>query len=85
MNVAHGDKHTILFDRIKSVLALIAKSTASMSEESKTLNTEGKECKILLTEMMTMLLRAHQDAALSKAYSDSFIVLSKHFWEGDKS
>lgn len=28
LNVAHGDKHTILFDRIKSVLALIAKSAS---------------------------------------------------------
>lgn len=44
---------------------------------------EGKECKILITEMMAMLLRAHQDAALSKAYSDSFLVLTKQFWEGD--
>jgi len=35
--------------------------------------------------MMAVLLRAHQDAALAKAYSDSFIVLTKHFWEGDKS
>ncbi len=59
---------------------MIAKSTAHATEESKALSNEGKESKILLTEMMTMLLRAHQDAALSKAYSDSFIVLSKHFW-----
>jgi hypothetical protein len=89
LTVAHGDKHTTLFDRIKSVLAMIAKqssastthATLSTSAEESKSSGEGKECKILLTEMMAMLLRQHKDAGLSKAYSDSFIVLTKHFWE----
>jgi hypothetical protein len=82
LTVAHNDKNTTLFDRIKSVLAMIAKqsSSAQSIEESKKAG-EGKECKILLTEMMAMILRQHKDAGLSKAYSDSFIVLTKHFWE----
>ena len=84
LTVAHGDKHTTLFDRIKSVLAMIARqssSTGAQSAEESKKSSEGKECKILLTEMMAMLLRQHKDAGLSKAYSDSFIVLTKHFWE----
>lgn len=80
LTAAHGDKHTILFDRVKSVLASLAKQ-ASSPEESKTQEKGGKECKILMTEMMSMLLKQHKDASLSKAYSDSFIVLTKHFWE----
>jgi len=63
LTVAHKDSHTILFDRIKSVLAQIAKqSTAQSKEESKADSANnGKECKILLTEMMAMLLRQHND------------------------
>ena len=59
LTVAHKDSHTILFDRIKSVLAQIAKqSTAQTKEESKNdATSSGKECKMLLTEMMAMLLR----------------------------
>jgi hypothetical protein len=58
LTVAHKDAHTILFDRIKSVLAQIAKqSTLQPKEESKVDSGNGKECKMLLTEMMAMLLR----------------------------
>lgn len=31
--------------------------------------------------MMVMLLRQHNDQKLQKAYCDSFIVLTRHFWE----
>jgi len=91
LSVAHKDQHTILFDRIKSVLTLMAKqgspqqvsSSATNPEESKATGQESNasECKVLLTEMMSMLLRQHKDPALQKAYSDCFILLTKHFYE----
>lgn len=79
LNSAQNDNHTILFDRIKSVLGSIAKQSSHAAEEQK--SSDGKECQILLTEMMTMLLRTQKDQALCKAYADSFVVLTKQFWE----
>lgn len=79
LTTAQNDNNTILFDRIKTVLASIAKQSSNSTEEHKA--SDGKECKMLLTEMMTMLLRTQKDQALSKAYADSFVVLTKLFWE----
>lgn len=36
---------------------------------------------MLLTELLTMLMRQHNDQALQRAYSESLVVLVKHFWE----
>lgn len=76
LSVAHKDKHQALFDRIKAVLTLIAKQSAGGNQQAG-----STECKMLLTELLTMLMRQHNDAALYKAYSDSLVVLIKHFWE----
>lgn len=36
---------------------------------------------MLMTEMQVMLMRPVKDTNLQKAYTESFIVLTKHFWE----
>jgi hypothetical protein len=80
MTVAHSDKHTVLFERIKSVLAL----TSSSNKRQDQITSSDNECEMLLTEMLTMILRPKQDASLQKAYNDSFSVLTKHFWQKSK-
>ena len=56
LQVAHADKNTILFDRIKSVLTMIAKGGVKKSrsddEESGVAN---KDSKILMTEVMALV------------------------------
>ena len=37
-----------------------------------------------MTEMMQMLLKQHRDEALQQAYSDCFILLTKHFYDQDQ-
>jgi len=94
--VAHRDQHSALFDRIKQVLSVMAKQGSSLSqmttEEAKMIvpnpkegdakqNTKLHQCEILMTEMMQMLLKQHKDPALQKAYSDCFVLLTKHFYD----
>lgn len=96
LQVAHQDKHTILFDRIKTILATMAKSQAGQKGASKDKsdgnmeegkaeedeeNSGAKESEILLTEMMGLLLRPCKDEKLLKTYVDCFIVLTKHLYE----
>jgi hypothetical protein len=38
-----------------------------------------------MTEMMQMLLRQHRDPALQTAYSDCFILLTKHFYDQEQN
>lgn len=87
LKVAHLDKHQILFERIKSVLAIIAKQSSGGSASDESAKTDskdeqsGKQGKMLLTELTSMLLRPTTEQGLQKAYSESFIVLTKHFWD----
>jgi hypothetical protein len=52
LTVAHKDSNTILFDRIKIILTLIAKQNVQSKDAENT-----NACKMLLTEIMTMMLR----------------------------
>jgi len=52
LTVAHKDKHTILFDRIKSVLTAIAKSSVKPSDNVAMVEEKGATgCKMLMTEL----------------------------------
>ena len=89
LSTASTDKHTILFERIKSVLALMAKqgSQAKENEGEATENgaTEGAESSdeagLLLSEMSRLLLKPNADPANSKAYADCFTLLTKHYYD----
>jgi hypothetical protein len=37
-----------------------------------------------MTEMMQMLLKQQRDEALQQAYSDCFILLTKHYYDQDQ-
>lgn len=81
LKVAHQDGHTVLFDRAKTVLSSMAKqginSASSGSEDAL------KDQKILMTETMAKLLKPNKNAGLNKAYSDIFLLLSKHHYGKD--
>ena len=63
LSVAHADKHTILFERIKSVLALMAKqSQQAPTADGVTATPAGKqtdsaENKLLLSELSRLVLK----------------------------
>lgn len=67
LSVAHRDSHSALFERIKQILSQMARQTPKGNEEEKSIksNQDGlKECEVLMTEMMQMLLKQHRDPAL---------------------
>lgn len=75
LQVAHQDKNTILFDRIKTVLTMISKST-----QTSVVSTEDiKNSKILMTEVVALVLKPTKDKKMHQAYVDCFISLSKQF------
>lgn len=80
LSVAYTDKNTALFDRIKTVLAMIARPGSSTAGEK---TNSGDQCKILMTELTSMLLKPHKDSGLHKTYQDSFLHLSKFFWDDE--
>jgi hypothetical protein len=56
-----------------------------MAKQNPQTSTEGEgagqECKILLGEMQQMLVKQHKDPSVQRAYSDCFILLTKHYYE----
>lgn len=67
LTVAYKDHYTILFDRIKAVLTQIAKQgtpQAQTADQQQQLAAKSNECTILLTELMTMSMRHHNDQTL---------------------
>lgn len=70
MQVAHSDKNTFLFERIKSVISIMAKGQhkggeASKDEEDGDEEEKGeggiKANKIIMTEIMSLLLKQNKD------------------------
>jgi hypothetical protein len=59
LQVAHSDKNTVLFDRIKSVMSLMGKG-ASINDVQK----ENKDAKILLQEVVSLALKPTKDGKL---------------------
>ena len=74
LQVAHQDKNTILFDRIKTVLSMLAKGGAQQQPVS-----DDKDSKMLLTEVMALVLKPTKDQKMHNAYVDVFISLTKQF------
>ena len=86
LTTAHKDKHTILFDRIKTVLAMMAKQNSKAEEHKADAgNEKSRECSVIITEMVAMLMRSSKDPQLLKAYSECLILMSKHFYEDVKN
>ena len=79
LSVAHQDKQQILFDRIKSVLTLMAKQSQQQGSLQSYESNEEDE-KVLLTEMSRLLTKPQRDPALQKAYTDCFLLLTKHYY-----
>ena len=79
MQVAQADKNTILFERIKSVLTLIARGNPGHTEADD--ESSQKDSKMLITEVMALVLKPTKDAAMHQAYVDCFITLTKQFSE----
>ena len=76
MNVAHQDKNDALFLRIKSVMALMARGSAN---DGQVTAHELKDCKLLLTEVMGMVLRPTKDRQMHQSYTDCFFMITKQF------
>ena len=63
LSSAHTDKHQILFERIKSVLALLAKQGQSSGNQAatagnkKAANGQQEETKLLLSEISRLVLK----------------------------
>lgn len=94
--MAHSDKNTILFERIKTILTLIARGGSPSSEgggheESKSagglskeaLATQNKDRKILMTEIVGLVLKPTKDAKMHQAYIDCFVSITKQFCDLD--
>lgn len=64
LQIAHADKNTILFDRIKSVLTMIARGSAQKTESSTNDANANKDSKILMTEVMALVLKPTKDAKM---------------------
>jgi hypothetical protein len=79
LQVAHSDKNTILFDRIKTVLTQLSKSS-----QSAQINTgDIADAKILMTEVVALVLKPTKDTKMHLAYVDCFISLSKQFSQSE--
>lgn len=92
LSTAHADKNTILFERVKTILAQLARQNQqqksanssdpkSTKEESKEESAGGEQCKVILSEMSQVMLKQHKDPVMQRTYSDCFILLTKHFYE----
>lgn len=62
MQVAQADKNTILFERIKSVLTLIARGNPGQNAADD--ESSNKDSKMLITEVMALVLKPTKDAAM---------------------
>ncbi len=86
LSTANADKHQILFERIKSVLALMAKqgqpsSSQTSAAQSNSDSNDADETKVLLTEMSKLVTKQHKEVAMQKAYADCFVLLTSHYYE----
>jgi hypothetical protein len=90
--VAHTDRNAILFERIKTVISMMARGpqqqtgqASGKAGESDNEDNEGgvgiKENKIVMTELMGQLLRHSKDQQMLKAYTDCFLLLTKTYYQ----
>lgn len=76
LQVAHSDNNTILFDRIKTVLTNIARGSPQDSGSS-----DNKDRKLLMTEVVSLVLKPTKDHKMHQAYVDCLMNLTKTFCE----
>jgi hypothetical protein len=69
LQVAHSDRNIILFERIKTVISMMARGPQVISGEGEEASDDSiKENKIVMTELMTQLLKNSRDQQMLKAY-----------------
>ena len=86
LQVAHADKNTILFERIKTVISMMARGPQGQSKLADDSDGEEdgesiKESKIVMTELMGQLLKTGKDQQMVKAYQDCFLLLTKTYYQ----
>ncbi len=86
LQIAHQDRNMILFERIKTVISMMARGQqgqtkiANQTDEDE----EGagiKENKIVMTELMNQLVKASKDQQMVKAYQECFYLLTKTYYQ----
>jgi hypothetical protein len=81
LQVAHSDNNAILFERIKTVIAMMAKGPQMQGASGATEEEDSiKENKIVMTELMAQLLKQGKDLQMLKAYQDCFLLLTKQYY-----
>jgi hypothetical protein len=79
--VAHSDRNLILFERIKTVISMMARGPQAVAAEIEEASDESiKENKIVMTELMSQLLKNSKDQQMLKAYQDCFLLLTKTYY-----
>lgn len=56
LQVAHSDRNMILFERIKTVISMMAKGSTQHAEDQEE-SGDVKQNKIIMTEIMSQLLK----------------------------
>ncbi len=79
--MAHSDRNLILFERIKTVISMMARGPQAVAAEGEEASDESiKENKIVMTELMSQLLKNSKDQQMLKAYQDCFLLLTKTYY-----
>lgn len=93
LQVAHSDRNAILFERIKTVISMMAKGPQTGGTQKIPLaedevesgdadDVDGiKENKIVMTELMSQLLKSGKDQLMLKAYQECFLLLTKTYYQ----
>ena len=76
--MAHSDGNTVLFERIKTVLTNIARGNTQQA-----VTGDNKDRKILMTEVMSLVLKPTKDQKMHQAYVDCLVNLTKTFCESN--
>lgn len=83
LQVAHTDRNGILFERIKTVISMMARGPQQSQTGLQDEGEEGgiKENKIVMTELLSQLLKHSKDQQMQKAYQDCFLLLTKTYYQ----
>jgi hypothetical protein len=79
LEIAHADQNQALFDRLKSVITQIGRNKKASDKSSGDGEEAVKDRKILMTEVMSRMLKQGGDKKLHTAYTDTFIILTKSY------
>jgi hypothetical protein len=76
MAVAHNDKSSVLFDKIKTVIVTMAKETKGSNQDADDENIKHSKT-ILFTEILTKILNPKIDPKVSSVYKTAFFYIIK--------